>query len=131
VRTRVRGLTTLKTYAVCRRFIVSSYVIAALERVYYSLSRVRGSYPDFRIPPNIGAHRGSAEEQLTMPPQKKSKKNIPAETNQEDHHPPEGNEISFIPEPSNTTDQERRAKLEALMKARAEKTTHIQEQPSE
>jgi hypothetical protein len=66
-----------------------------------------------------------------MSPQKKSKKNIPAETNQEDHHPPEGNEISFVPEPSNTTDQERRAKLETLMKARAEKTTHIQEQPSE
>jgi hypothetical protein len=66
-----------------------------------------------------------------MPPQKKSKKNIPAEANQEDHHPLEGNEISFVPEPSNTTDQKRRAKLEALMKARAEKTAHIQEQPSE
>jgi hypothetical protein len=66
-----------------------------------------------------------------MPPQKKSKKNIPAETNQEDHHPPEGNEIFFVLEPSNTTDQERRAKLEALMKARAEKIAHIQEQPSE
>jgi hypothetical protein len=25
-----------------------------------------------------------------MPPQKKSKKNIPAETNREDHHPPKG-----------------------------------------
>jgi hypothetical protein len=81
--------------------------------------------------PNIGAHRGSAEKQLTMPPQKKSKKNIPTETNQEDHHPPEGNEISFVPEPSNTTDQERRAKLEALMKARADKIAHIQEQPTE
>jgi BRCT domain type II-containing protein len=81
--------------------------------------------------PNIGAHRVSAEKQLTMPPQKKSKKNIPAETNQEDHHPLEGNEISFVPEPSNITDQERRAKLEALMKARAEKTAHIQEQPTE
>jgi hypothetical protein len=66
-----------------------------------------------------------------MPPQKKSKKNIPAEMNQEDHHPLEGNEISFVPEPSNITDQERRAKLEALMKARAEKTAHIQEQPAE
>jgi thiamine kinase-like enzyme len=63
-----------------------------------------------------------------MPPQKKSKKNIPAETNREDHHPPQRNEISFVPEPSNTTDQERRAKLEALMKARAEKTAHTQEQ---
>jgi hypothetical protein len=66
-----------------------------------------------------------------MSPQKKSKKNIPAETNQEDHHPPEGNEISFVPEPANITDQERRAKLEALMKAKAEKTAHIQEQPTE
>jgi hypothetical protein len=61
-----------------------------------------------------------------MPPQKKSKKNIPAETNREDHHPPQGNEISFIPEPSNITDQEWRARLEALMKARAEKTAHTQ-----
>jgi hypothetical protein len=66
-----------------------------------------------------------------MPPQKKSKKNIAVETNREDHHPPQGNEISFVPEPSNPTDQERRAKLEALMKARAEKTAHTQEQPAE
>jgi hypothetical protein len=29
------------------------------------------------------------------------------------------------------TDQERREKLETLMKARAEKTAHIQEQPAE
>jgi DNA repair exonuclease SbcCD ATPase subunit len=66
-----------------------------------------------------------------MPPQKKSKKNVPAETNRDDHHPPQGNEIPFVPEPSNTTDQERRAKLEALMKARAEKMAHTQEQPAE
>jgi hypothetical protein len=63
-----------------------------------------------------------------MPPQKKSKKNGPAEANRDDHHAPQGNEI---PEPSNITDQERRAKLEALMKARAEKTAHTQEQPAE
>jgi hypothetical protein len=50
----------------------------------------------FGYPLNIGAHRVSAEEHLTMPPQKKSKKNIPAETNREGHHPPQGNEISFI-----------------------------------
>jgi hypothetical protein len=68
---------------------------------------------------------------LTMPPQKKSKKNVLAETNRDDHHPPQRNETSFVPEPSNTTDQERRAKLEALMKARAEKTAHTQEQPAE
>jgi hypothetical protein len=65
-----------------------------------------------------------------MPPQKRSKKNIPTEADQEEHHL-EGNEISFVPEPSNITDQERRAKLEALMKARAEKAAHIQEQPPE
>jgi hypothetical protein len=53
-----------------------------------------------------------------MPPLKRSKKNIPAEIYQEEHHHLEGNEISFVPEPSNITDQERRAKLEALMKAR-------------
>jgi hypothetical protein len=56
-----------------------------------------------------------------VPPQKKSKKNVPAEANRDDHHPTQRNETSFVPEPSNATDQERRAKLEALMKARAEK----------
>jgi DNA repair exonuclease SbcCD ATPase subunit len=66
-----------------------------------------------------------------MPPQKKSKKNTPAETGQQDDHPLEGNIISFAPEPSNITDQERRAKLEALMKTRTDKTAHIQEQPIE
>jgi FtsZ-binding cell division protein ZapB len=66
-----------------------------------------------------------------MPPQKKSKKNVPAEANRDDHHPTPRNETSFVPEPSNTTDQERRAKLEALMKARAEKTAHTQEQTAE
>jgi hypothetical protein len=64
--------------------------------------------------PNIGAHCVSAEKQLTMPPQKRSKKNIPAEADQEEHHHLEGNEICFVPEPSNITDQERRAILEAL-----------------
>jgi hypothetical protein len=85
----------------------------------------------FGYPPNIGAHRVSAEKQLTMPPQKRSKKNIPAETDQEEHHHVEGNEISLSPEPSNIIDHKRRAKLEALLKARAEKTAHIQEQPTE
>jgi uncharacterized protein (UPF0305 family) len=66
-----------------------------------------------------------------MTPQKRSKKNIPAETDQEEHHRVEGNEISFAREPSNITDQERRARLEALMKARTEKIAHIQEQPTE
>jgi hypothetical protein len=62
-----------------------------------------------------------------MPPQRRSRKNILAETDQEEHHHVEGNEISLTPEPSNITDQERRAKLEALMKARTEKAAHIQE----
>jgi hypothetical protein len=66
-----------------------------------------------------------------MPPQKRSKKNTPAEIDQGEHHHDEDNEISHIPEPSNITDQERRAKLEALQRARAEKTTHTLEQPAE
>jgi hypothetical protein len=66
-----------------------------------------------------------------MPPQKKSKKNAPAQANQNDRLPTQGNETSVIPESSNVTDQERREKLKTLMKARAEKTAHIQEQPAE
>jgi hypothetical protein len=66
-----------------------------------------------------------------MPRQKGSKKNTPAETDQEEHHHVKGNGISLTPEPSNFIDQERRAKLEALQRARAEKIVHIQEQPTE
>jgi hypothetical protein len=66
-----------------------------------------------------------------MPPQKRSKKNISIEIDQEEHHHVEGNKISLPPEPSNIIDQDRRAKLEALTKARAEKAAHIQEQPTE
>jgi hypothetical protein len=56
----------------------------------------------------------SAEKQLTMPPQKKSKKNVPTETDQEEHYHDEDNGTSLTPEPSHTTDQERSAKLEGL-----------------
>jgi hypothetical protein len=69
----------------------------------------------------------SAEEQLTMPPQKRSKKNVPTETDQEEHHHDEDNGVSLTPKPWHTTDQERRGKLEALQKARAEKTAHTLE----
>jgi hypothetical protein len=54
-----------------------------------------------------------------MPPQKRSKKNTPAETDQEEHHHDEGNGISLTTEPSNIADQERRAKLEALQKIKS------------
>jgi hypothetical protein len=73
----------------------------------------------------------SAEEQLTMPPQKRSKKNVPTGTDQEELHHDEDNGISHTPETSHITDQERRAKLEALQKARAEKTAHTLEQLAE
>jgi hypothetical protein len=66
-----------------------------------------------------------------MPAQKRSKKNTPAEIDQDEHHHVEGNGISLTPKPSNITDQERRAKLEALQRTRTEKTAHIQEQPTE
>jgi hypothetical protein len=62
-----------------------------------------------------------------MPPQKTSKKNTPTEANQEDHHAEEDNGISLTEGPSQIIDQERREKLEALQKARAEKTTHTLE----
>jgi hypothetical protein len=71
------------------------------------------------------------KKKLTMPPQKKSKKNAPVQANQDDRLPAQGNETSFVPESSNVTDQQRKEKLEALMKTRAEKTAHIQEQPTE
>jgi hypothetical protein len=73
----------------------------------------------FGYPPTLAPTVFQPKKQLTMPPQKRSKKNTPAETNQEDHHQDENNGISYIPKPSNITDQERRAKLEALKKARA------------
>jgi SMC interacting uncharacterized protein involved in chromosome segregation len=63
-----------------------------------------------------------------MPPQKRSKNNAPTEINQEEHRHDEDNEISHALEPSHITDQERRAKFEALQKARSEKTAHILEQ---
>jgi hypothetical protein len=66
-----------------------------------------------------------------MPPQKRSKKNVPTETNQEEHHHDKDNGISLTLEPSHTTDQERRAKLEVLQKSRAEKTAHTLEQFTE
>jgi hypothetical protein len=53
----------------------------------------------------------SAEEQLTMPPQKRSNKDVPIETDQKELHHDEDNRISHIPEPSHITGQERRAKL--------------------
>jgi predicted ribosome quality control (RQC) complex YloA/Tae2 family protein len=86
---------------------------------------------DFLDTPTLAPTVFQPKKQLTMPPQKRSKKNTPAETDQEEHHHVEGNRISLIPEPSNITDKERRAKLEALQGASAEKTAHIQEQPTE
>jgi hypothetical protein len=68
-------------------FILSTLVFGDLIRI-------------FGYSPNIGVHRVSAEKELTMPPQKRSKKNIPAETDQEEHHHVEGNEISLAHEPS-------------------------------
>jgi hypothetical protein len=63
-----------------------------------------------------------------MPPLKRSKKNTPTEIDQEEHHHDEDNRISHTLEPSHITYQEQRAKLEALQKARAEKTAHTLEQ---
>jgi hypothetical protein len=77
--------------------------------------------------PTLAPTMVSAEKQLTMPPQKKSMKNTPTETDEENHYTEEDNGISFTAEPSQIIDQERRAKLEALQKARAEKVAHTLE----
>jgi hypothetical protein len=63
-----------------------------------------------------------------MPPRKRSNKNAPIEIDQEEHHHDEDNGISHALEPSHITDQEWRAKLDALQKARAKKTAHTLEQ---
>jgi hypothetical protein len=83
--------------------------------------------PSDFLTPNIGATVVSADKQLTMPPQKKFKKNTPAVANQEDHHVEEDNGNFLTTEPSQISDQGRRAKLEALQKARGEKTVHTLE----
>jgi hypothetical protein len=81
----------------------------------------------FSDPSTLAPTMVSPEKQLTMPPQKESKKNIPTETDQEEHYNDEDNRISLTAEPSHATYQERRVKLEALQKARGEKTTHTLE----
>jgi hypothetical protein len=132
VRARVKGHTILEGFGSLWGDSLSPFASLLYLNVLTVLSLVFGDlFRIFGYPPTLVPTVFQPKKQRTMPPQKKSKKNIPAETNQEDHHRLEGNEISFVPEPSNITDQERRAKLEVLMKARAEKTSHIQEQPTE
>jgi hypothetical protein len=92
---------------------------------------VFGDSYKFFAPPTLAPTVVSAEEQLTMPPHKRSKKNVPTETDLEELHHDEDNGISHTPKPSHITYQEWRAKLEALQKARAEKTTHTLEQLAE
>jgi hypothetical protein len=66
----------------------------------------------------------STEKQLTMPPQKKSKKIVPTETDQEEHYQDEDNGISVTQEPSHITDQERRAKNLRLSKKQELRRQH-------
>jgi hypothetical protein len=102
-----------------------------IERVKNSLSRVRGLIRIFRVTPQHWRTPCSSRTETHDATSEEIQEELPAEANRDDHHPTQRNETSFVPEPSNTTDQERRAKLEALMKARAEKTAHTQEQPAE
>jgi hypothetical protein len=51
-----------------------------------------------------------------MPAQKKSMKNTPTEADQKDHHIEEDNGNSLVAQPSQISDQERQAKLEALQR---------------
>jgi hypothetical protein len=53
MRARVKRLTTFEAWAVFRRFFVSSCIISVFERVRILFSCVRGSHPEFRIPPTM------------------------------------------------------------------------------
>jgi hypothetical protein len=66
----------------------------------------------------------STEKQLTMPPQKKSKKIVPTETDQEEHYQDEDNGISVTQEHSHITDQERRANNLRLSKKQELRRQH-------
>jgi hypothetical protein len=106
-----KGVTTFEASTNFRRFLISlSFVNCASSFV----ALVFGYPPPIFRPPTLAATVVSAEEQLTMLPQKRSKKNVPTETDQKEQHHDEDNEISLTLEPSHTTDQERRATLEAL-----------------
>jgi hypothetical protein len=62
-----------------------------------------------------------------MPPQKRSKKNIPAEADQEELHHVEGNEISFVLEPSNITmPPQKRSKKNIPAEADQEELHHVE-----
>jgi hypothetical protein len=70
------------------------------------ITLVFGDSTRFLDPPTLAPIVVSAEKQLAMPPQKKSKKNFPTETDQEEHYNDKDNGISLTPEPSHNTDQE-------------------------
>jgi chromosome segregation ATPase len=82
-------------------------------------------------PPNIGTHRVSAEKTAHDATTEEVEEERSPKTDREEHHHDEDNRISHKPEPSNIINQERRAKLEALQKARSEKAAHTVEQLAE
>jgi hypothetical protein len=96
---------------VFRGFFVSSCVICASDLnvcifsspVFGDLIRIFG-YPPTLVPTVVQPKNNSRCHH---------RRGRRRETNQEDHHQDEDNGISHIPEPSNITDQEQRAKLEA------------------
>jgi hypothetical protein len=120
----VKGFTTFEARTGFQRFFVSSFFVT---RVLVFVILVFGDSIRFSDATTLAPTMVSTEKLLTMPPQKKSKKNIPTETDHEEHYNDEHNRISLTVEPSHTKDQERRAKLEVLQKARAEKTAHTLE----
>jgi hypothetical protein len=122
-RARVKRFTTFEAST---RFQILCLLVVTFVHLFLILV-FEDSIRLFR-PSNIGAHRVSAEKQLMMPPQKRSKKNTPTEIDQEEHHHVEDNGISHTLEPLHITDQEWREKLEALQKARDEKIAHTLEE---
>jgi hypothetical protein len=76
VRARVKGFTTFEARIDFRRFFISFFVTCVL--LFAIL--VFGDSIRFSDPPTLAPTVVSAKKHLTMPPQKKSKKNIPTET---------------------------------------------------
>jgi hypothetical protein len=122
MRARVKRFTTFVASGDFRRFFVSSLFVTYV-RLFLTLV-LRDSIRVLN-PPTLAPTVVSAEKQLMMPPQKKSKKNTPTEADQGDHQIAEDNGNSLTAEPLQISDHERIAKLEALQKAQAEKTVHI------
>jgi hypothetical protein len=93
----VKGFTTFEASTSFRGFLIP-FLLVSFVSLFPIL--VFGDSIRFLDPPTLAPTVVSAEKQLMMPLQKKSKKNTPTEADQEDHHITEDNGNSLTAEPS-------------------------------